>query len=387
MEAEDSEEMLVLSQNDKRGGYTYGRSSHPEYVKLATLLQERYNKDSCILTCSGMASINAVFHGIFVMTKFSKKNYNLVYSNELYCDSPRLFDYYKTNYDTLTTHVVDVQKPDTIVQLFSTSALHGKYNILFVESCSNPNGVVFDFSIIAQLRKLSKDLLVVVDNTWLTDVVFNPFTNFDVDVVVTSLTKYYGAGTAIAGAVLLSKSSLSESIFNWLRITGQHISPHNCKLISTNIHNVGDRIQSSSGLALKVAQYLQTHPRVQSVSYPLLKSHPTYELANKYFNNITASTPSGGGDSNTKDKNTKVGPSVLTFKVKGTKPGVLKILKAAKTIEHKTSFGAKMSRTDPWPSVDPQNQELVIVRLSLGFEDEYSRVVKGLDEILKNVKI
>jgi len=384
------------------------------------------------LTSSGMSSISAVFHGIFTHTKFAKKN--LVYSNELYCDSPRLFEYFRTSYDTLSTVTIDVNNPTEVVKLFSSSALHGRDNILFIESCSNPNGFVFDFSIIPQLRKLSKDLLVIVDNTWLTDAVFNPFTVCDVDIVLTSLTKYYGGGTAIAGAIITSTSipTLSEAIFNWLRITGQHVSPHNCKLIASNVHTVQDRIESSSQLTLKVAQYLETHPSVLSVSYPLLKSHPTYSLALKYFNPSTKPTTTtdvntntntnkamnsnsttksssnrngrvneagnkrnGNNSSNNKKSVVKkeedsskagdcevLGPSVLTFVVKGTKTQVLKVLKNAKIIEHKTSFGCRKTRTDPWPKAIGDS---VMVRLAIGFDDDYTRVVKGLDEILSKI--
>ena len=72
--------------------------------------------------------------------------------------------------------------------------------VLFVESCSNPNGHLFNFDQLAALKKKVPRLTVCVDNTWLTSALLNPFQWPEVDYVVCSLTKYYGAGrSGIAG--------------------------------------------------------------------------------------------------------------------------------------------------------------------------------------------
>jgi cystathionine beta-lyase/cystathionine gamma-synthase len=80
-------------------------------------------------------------------------------------------------------------------------------------------------------------LYVVVDNTWLTEVVFNPFA-LDVDFVVMSLTKYYSGGNAIAGAVVSNNENVIDKIIESNICNGFHISPYTCKVINANIKNM-----------------------------------------------------------------------------------------------------------------------------------------------------
>ena len=73
-----------------------------------------------------------------------------------------------------------------------------------MESCSNPTGKMVKWEKIKEFKNKFKNLTVIVDNSWLSCYIFNPFL-FDVDVVLNSLTKYYSGGTAICGAILFKK--------------------------------------------------------------------------------------------------------------------------------------------------------------------------------------
>jgi O-succinylhomoserine sulfhydrylase len=348
------EEYLVLSKTDH--GYWYNRSRSTEVENLKDELLRRHNGASvCTITSSGMQAISAIIHGILINHKMEK--FNLVYTNELYTDTPRLFKFLSTTYKNLTLHEVKITDNKGITTLFENT-LKNQPTILFFEACSNPTGLVFDFTLLGKLKKIAKPLYVVVDNTWLTDVIFQPFTNGSVDFAIMSLTKYYSAGHCIGGAALGRSKSIMKNVNDWMIINGHHTSPYNAQLILDNVVTMDKRLEKSSQLTLQVAKYLETNSKVRRVTHPLLQSHPTYKLATQLFSN-------------------GLGPSVITFEVKGNKNQVLGLLEKLSILEHKTSFGAKMSRTDPWPQV---RGDFVQVRLSLGFEDNYERVVQGLEE-------
>lgn len=360
LKANNMDESLVLSELSNQKGYRYNRSQSLECIELENNLCNRYEngvnrKLNCVVTSSGMASISSL-----VQTIVSKHpdQLNIVYSSELYCDTPRLFKHFSGSIKNCKLLEFNATNSARVKELFQTKVKQ-QNTIMFVESCSNPHGYIFDFSMIPQLRSLSKNLYVIVDNTWLTEVIFNPLL-FDVDFVVTSLTKYYSGGTAIGGAIVSDNELLGE-VRNWMRVMGHHVSPHNCKLVVQNMATIETRIQDCSKLAIQVAEFLESK-KVNRVFHPLCNSHPSQHLAKKHF---------------------KHGPGVFVFRVKVSKSKLMSCLSRMKILEFKTSFGAKLSRIDPWPQT---NGEFMDCRLALGYEDNYDRVVKGLNELLAMIQ-
>jgi len=290
---------------------------------------------------------------------------NIVYGDELYTDTPRLVDFLREQSKFISTFPIDVTKSSQIVSLFeSNGPLDGGTTILLIESSTNPSGHMFDPSLIVQLRRLSKQLIVIVDNTWLTDTISNPLRH-DADIVVMSLTKYYSGGHAICGAVVGNQKPLHDEIDMWMRVHGLHVSPHNASVVLRYIQTMDDRIRASSALTVRVVAALKQRRKVVSVCHPSLPEHPSFALAAKYFQS-------------------NLFPSVFTFAVKGSKTKVLKALKSATSspdsIEHKTSFGSPMTRSDPWPK---KVDELVMCRIAIGHADQFDRILKGLDQILQ----
>ena len=177
----------------------YSRSTFTTQRELLAKIGKLYSCNNVLLTNSGM---HAIYTSLQTYLMFNEWNtFNIVMADELYCDTKRLPLYINNKIAKINITTFDTSNPGILVEIFKQPYLHNKKNVLFIESCSNPNGFVFDFSIIPELRKLSSSLFVVVDNTWLTSEIFSPF-DHDVDAVVSSLTKYYSAGTAIAGFVI-----------------------------------------------------------------------------------------------------------------------------------------------------------------------------------------
>ncbi len=219
------------------GSNRYNRSNSSPQIKLEQNISERYGSRDfrTLITTSGMQAVYASIYSVTTVSTISKVN--LIHAHELYCDVPRLFRHFTVvdvNSTSFTLHEFTVG--EDMVQLFS-KRFQGQDNILYFESCSNPNGHIFNFDVIPKLRELSKTLIVVVDNTWLSSCIFNPF-SYGADIVVTSLTKYYGASSAICGAAVFRHKPLYEAAEMHLRFTGVHVSPYNASLILKNIEIV-----------------------------------------------------------------------------------------------------------------------------------------------------
>ena len=222
-------ENFVIDPNTKK----YLRHCDNDALKLK--LELLYNEGNIILTNSGLQSNYIALDTI--INKY--ENINLVYGNELYHESIELLKYYEKN--------VKIYKlNNNILDLFKNK-LNNQNNILFIESCSNPNGYIFDFDLIKEIRKLSLNLHVICDNTWLTCSVFNPF-QYDIDIVTISLSKYYSGGNVICGACLFKNDDDYLIANNFIKITGVHVSPLQINIINNQIDYLDERIIKCSNL-------------------------------------------------------------------------------------------------------------------------------------------
>ena len=356
----DDSEYLVL--NKMACGYNYNRSMCISSKKLIGEIARLYNKEHCVITTSGLNAISSLLNTLCILYNVSPR-INLIYSSELYTESPKLFKQLTKSYKNVVLHKFNILNQLELENTYRMLS-RGYINILFVESCSNPNSIIFDFSIIPKLRAFSDNLYVVVDNTWLTHVCMNPF-DHGADFVLISTTKYYSGGQAIGGAII-SGNILLKGVHDYNKINGLHVSPHNCDVLLSNLPTITDRILRSAQLTQLVIGYLESNPKVLNVSNPFCKNHFSHDMASRFFKKINEQT---------------IYPSVLTFQIIGTKSKLKKVTKSS-IIEYKTSFGSKMSRIDPYP----YNIENVLVcRLSIGFDDIYERIVDGLQFIINNM--
>jgi cystathionine beta-lyase/cystathionine gamma-synthase len=351
------ENSWLFSKNYKTNEYQYNRIGHPKEKKVKQLISNNFGIDAkqVSLTSSGIESISFTLQTIMIENQF--KQMNIIYSNELYCDTPRYINYFNDIYGVSQSYKFDVSDLQQLESDFK-----GKYNnqinILFFETCSNPSGKILDFSIIPELRKQSSKLYVVVDNTWLSSVCFNPL-QYGADIVVTSMTKYYSCGSCLGGFVV-GPSSFSANLNNFIRIGGHHISVPYCEKFLQYIPTMEERIKVSSAITLEIVKFLASHPKVLEVNYSLLESNTNYKLACTYF---------------------KYGPSVVSFKIKMNIKDAKIWMSKFKSIIYKTSFGSKETKFDTWPKkISP---DITQCRLAIGTESNSSVVIKELDQKLK----
>lgn len=355
-------EHLVIS--DCNGTLNYNRTFSNSLQTLQNLLTNNYSSKTTHVTSSGLSAISTLFNALFL--KHKTDPINIVYSSELYYDTPDIMVAYRQFYSpNSTTTKFDPTNNEQIINLFNND-YKNQTNVLFVEACSNPNGYIFDFSIIPKLRELSKLLYVIVDNTWLTEIIFNGTTN--IDFMIVSLTKYYSAGNAIGGAIMSFNDVLSSYITFWIEIMGQHVSPINCDIIYNNIiceDNMERRIVKSSNLTLEIINelILFKHPKMINIIHPSRHDHPSYDLAIKYFNNLY--------------------PSVFMIIIDSNNDQIQNYLENNNGMDIKTSFGSKLSKIDP---CDDYEWGLHMgIRLSIGYNDDKNRVVHYIKNLLTSL--
>jgi cystathionine beta-lyase/cystathionine gamma-synthase len=327
----------------------YARNHYDSLDLLSTTVGNLYGVPSnCLITTSGMQAIYLSILTVCIQNKW--KRLNLIYASELYSDTPKLFNYFSQTFGNLTLIQSD---PNDMINTFKN--YQNNDNILFVETCSNPNGIMFNFTQIKELRRISKSLVVITDNTWLTNFIMNPL-ELGADVVVTSLTKYYSAGSAIAGAILFANQKMFHVARSNSTAMGNHISPATTQVINREIMTTRARLVDASTKTIKILDRLKLNNKILKINHP-------------YINNIDL----------------PIYPSVFTIESYCTKSKALSTLKYTK-IKHETSFGSAYSKTDPWPT-EKQIDDIPITtwRISIGYEDDENVVCDELENIISKL--
>ena len=159
-------------------------------------------------------------------------------------------------------------------------AIQPNTKVLYLES---PNSISFELQDIEACVKLAKEynLVSICDNSYSSPLYQNPI-KMGVDIVVHSGTKYINGHSDVVAGVLCGSNEMVAKIFAFEFMgLGANISPNDAWLILRGLRTLSLRLQRSQESTLKVVEYLEKHPKVESVIYPWSKSHPQYELAQK----------------------------------------------------------------------------------------------------------
>jgi O-succinylhomoserine sulfhydrylase len=250
-------------------------------------------------------------------------------------------------------------------------ALSKPTKAVFLETPSNPTMRLVDLAEVAKLSKRAGALLIV-DNVFATPLLQQPL-KLGADIVVYSATKHIdGQGRCLGGAVLGSADYINGTLGPYLRHTGPALSPFNAWTLLKGLETLELRLERHASNAVRIAQFLQTHPRVSHTHYPFLENHPQYALARRQM--------SGGG-------------SVVSFEVKGGKTGAFRFLNALRLVDISNNLGdAKSLITHPWTTTHGRiapDEKLAqgisegLVRLSVGLE-HVEDLLADLDQALNN---
>ena len=177
-----------------------------------------------------------------------------------------------TNYG-LKFSYVDTSQPETVRQ-----AIRPETKMLWVETPTNPLLKVTDLTAMSAIAK-EHGIYFGVDSTFATPVFLRPL-EFGADIVMHSTTKYISGHNQIIGGILITDRDDINDQFKFIQKTiGAVPSPFDCWLTLLGIKTLHLRMARHAESAQKVAEYLESHPKVERVSYPGLASHPQHDIA------------------------------------------------------------------------------------------------------------
>ena len=164
------------------------------------------------------------------------------------------------------------------------AAIKPNTKLIFSESPTNPTLTLADLSAISEIAK-SHGIIHVCDSTFATPYICRPL-DHGVDLTIQSLTKYYdGHNMGVGGALISSTPELQERIKLVQNMHGNIMSPMTAFLMLQTMKTMGLRVTQQSNSAMKICQFLESHPKVEKVVYPGLDSHPQKELADRQHRN------------------------------------------------------------------------------------------------------
>ena len=255
-------------------GFVYARLSNPTVKQLEDKLAALEGSESCQCYASGMAASHALLLG-----RLSQGDH-LVISDTNYVGTAELVR------DSLPRFGIAVTPVDTSDSQLVADAIRPETKMLWIETPANPIMRLSDVAALAQLARARGVRDVAVDSTFASPIGLNPIA-LGADFVIHSLTKYIGGhGDAMGGAVLGRKADLNALNLEASVHFGGVLSPFNAWLIMRGAATLPIRMRAHQENAMKVAAYLETHPRVRRVFYPGLASPPQHELARlqmRYF--------------------------------------------------------------------------------------------------------
>ncbi|MBU0891797.1 MAG: cystathionine gamma-synthase family protein [Gammaproteobacteria bacterium] len=284
------EDLIAVFQGMAKGGFNYARQGTPTTAALEAKITQMERGLGTIAFSTGMAGICAVFFTLL------KAGDHLVASQFVFGNTNSVLG-------TLADLGIEVTTVDVTNAANVAAALRPNTRMVFVETIANPGTQIPDLEGIGALCK-AHGALYVVDNTVASPYLFRAAT-VGAGLVVNSLTKSIGGhGDALGGAITdtgLFDWSNYPNIFaayrkgdpkGWglqqlrkkgLRDMGGTLSSHAAHQLALGAETLSLRLDRTSATALALAQWLEAHPAVSRVLYPMLPSHPQHDQARKHL--------------------------------------------------------------------------------------------------------
>ncbi|NIO02241.1 MAG: aminotransferase class V-fold PLP-dependent enzyme [Candidatus Latescibacteria bacterium] len=339
-------------------GFAYGRINNPTndiFEKRMALLE---GGEAALATASGMAAVFMVAHHLV------KTGEEITSSIRVYGGTFELFNTSMPRMGIKTNWVLEPDKIESWEQ-----AITPKTKLLHVESPSNPNLFVADIPAIVELAK-SKGIPLMVDNTICTPALMRPI-EMGADIIIHSATKYIsGNATSLSGAIVAKKEFVDHVRHIGYRNIGPSISPFNSWLCLLGLESLSLRMKKHSDNAMAVAKFLEEHPKIESVNYPGLPSHPQHDVAKKTMSGYS---------------------SMMSFNVKGGLEATRSVIDNLSVAVHTTHLGSSQTvaiqpaATTHW-QLGPEERAKAgipdnMIRYSAGLEDP-DDLIEDLDKAL-----
>ncbi len=317
-------------------GFVYTRTENPNRAALETNLAALEGGAAAAAFSSGMAAIAAIFQAL-------TPGDHIIFPDDAYFGAGRLLREIMAPWG-LTYSVVNMAELDAV-----RAAVQPRTRLIWVETPSNPLLKITDIAAVAQIAH-DAGARCAVDNTWPSPTGQQPLA-LGADLVMHATTKYLGGHSDLLGGAIIARTA--DDFFERLRaiqrIGGAAPSPFDCWLLLRSIRTLPYRMRAHSEHAQRVAEFLTTHPAIETVHYPGLPTHPGHTIARRQMRQY-------GG--------------MLSIQVRGGAEAASRVAGRVKLFTQATSLGGVESLIEHRASVEgphtttPAN----LLRISVGLE-------------------
>jgi len=326
-------------------GHIYGRNTNPTVAVFEEKMRLLERGESAISAATGMAAISATLHTLL------RPGQRVVSLKDTYGGTSVLFTEFLPALG-IEVDLVDTDDHDAIEQSIGAGC-----DVVYLETPTNPTLKVLDLT---RLIDAARDAgaVSVVDNTFATPVNQLPLV-LGADLTIHSATKYLGGHADALGGVVVGRRDLVEAIYHYREINGAAMSPMAAYLLIRGLKTLFLRVRQQTKNAAVVADYLQAHPRVESVNYPGLRSHPQHSIAARQMSGFGA---------------------MLSFSVDGGLDAAKKVLPAMRLAHRAANLGA-VETTVGVPATTSHVECSAEERRLLGIPEGLIRYSTGIEDV------
>jgi len=252
-------------------GYIYTRIGNPTIRDLEKTVAALENGYDGIATSSGMSAINTVY------LTFLRSGDHMISTNAVYGPSRGIMESLYPKFNIESTYI------DTSDLELVEKEIRPNTRLIYIETPANPTMLLTDIAAISEIAH-RRNIPVVVDNTFCSPYLQQPLL-LGADVVLHSMTKFINGHADVVAGILVAKNKEDYDALRSIMVNvGCNMDPHQAYLTRRGLKTLAVRIDRGQENAMKVAMFLENHPKVAWVKYPGLKSYPQYELALKQMN-------------------------------------------------------------------------------------------------------
>jgi len=324
--------------------HEYGRYGNPTQQECERKLAAIEGAERAVLFSTGMSAV------IITLLAYMRRNGHIIFTN----------DCYRQTRDFATTKLAEFGLQVSLVDPTADAiakAIQPKTNIIFTESPTNPYLRVLDIPAIVKVAKQHR-VMTMIDATLATPYNIRPL-EMGVDIVIHSATKYLGGHNDLLAGVSLGKQDLLNDLYRMQRMIGATPGPFTSFLLERGLKTFALRMEQHNRAGLAVAKMLESHPKIERIWYPGLKSHPDHRIATQQMR--------GFG-------------SMISFLIKGGDKETRKFIDALELFLITPSLGGSESLVTQMSTMSffdyPEDY-----RRSIGMVDNLVRIALGLEDV------
>ncbi len=327
-------------------GYEYSRSQNPTRMAFERCIADLEGGAQGYAFASGLSAIATILDSL-------EQGAHVVAADDLYGGTRRLFERVRKSSAGLSATYVDLTDAGAL-----EGAIRPNTKLIWIETPTNPLLKLIDLQRVAGIAK-ARGIVCAADNTFASPYIQRPL-EFGFDIVMHSTTKYINGHSDIVGgvAVVRDDAALREKIAYLHNAVGAVQGPFDSFLALRGVKTLALRMERHCASALRIAEWLEKHPKVKRVFYPGLPSHPQHALAKKQMRAF-------GG--------------MISLELKGTLDDARRFLERCELFALAESLGGVESLIEH-PALMTHGSVPEDVRDTLGISDQLVRLSVGVEE-------